>query len=225
MLVGSREGEIENVKPRGVVSSGQLAETQSTKLSTNSRISVRLERERRAGSVGWPALPEQNWNHTSTSCRQQPLGGCSYKSEPWSPSHRQPPPCSPSLSLLKPEERNKNRRNISLRSFSELKEEGEPNLHRGGRASLWLLLIRFQGTLPLWPVWSGPHCVMPSPWMLEGDPPTHMPPVPTATGDPRSNCSFPELLFRVPSQGILGWLMKLWPQSRETPKLAQREHK
>lgn len=60
MLVGSREGEIENVKPRGVVSSGQLAETQSTKLSTNSRISVRLERELCAGNVGWPALPERN---------------------------------------------------------------------------------------------------------------------------------------------------------------------
>lgn len=105
------------------------------------------------------------------------------------------------------------------------KKKGEPKLHRGGRGSLWLLLIRFQGTLPLWSIWSGPHCVMPSPRMLEVDPRPHMTPVPTATGDPRSNCSFPELLFRVPSQGILGWLMKIWPQSRETPKLAQREHK
>lgn len=60
LWLGVGGGELENMKPRAVVSPGQLAETQSTKLSTNSRISVRLERELCAGNVGWPALPERN---------------------------------------------------------------------------------------------------------------------------------------------------------------------
>lgn len=84
--VGSSGGEREDVKPRGVVPSGQLAETQSTKLSTNSWISVRPEREQCAGNVDRPALPECNWNHPSISCRHRPLEGCSYTSQPWRPS-------------------------------------------------------------------------------------------------------------------------------------------
>lgn len=86
---------------------------------------MRLERELCAGSVAWPALPERNWNHTSTSCRHHPLEGCSYKSQPWGPSHLHPPGCSPSLPLLKPKELNKSRRNTSLQSFSELQEVGK----------------------------------------------------------------------------------------------------
>ena len=84
------------------------------------RISVRLEREQCAGSVGRSALPEWNWNHPSTSCRHHPLEGCSYKSSP-----PQPPPSPPSPSLPKLEELNKNRRNSSLESFPELEGGGK----------------------------------------------------------------------------------------------------
>lgn len=59
-----------------------------------------------------------------------------------------------------------------------------------------------------------------SAWMLGVDST-----VPAATRDPRSSCPLPEPHFWVPSQGIPGWFMKIWPQSRETPQLAQREHK
>lgn len=90
------------------------------------------------------------------------------------------------------------------------RKKGERKIRRGWRGPLWSLLIRSQGAPPLWPIWSGPHCGVQSPQMLGVDPI-----VPTAT----------ELLFPVPSQGIPGWLMKLWPPSRETPKSAQREHK
>lgn len=184
---------------------------------------MRHERELCAGNVGRAALPERNWNHTSTSCRHHPLQGCSYKSQPRSSSPLQPPPCYPSPPLLTPEELNKNRRNASLPCFSELKkgrglEGGGQNTQRMNRVPL---VTSHQapgdsyhcGSLDLG---HAVGCRAPGCW---GGNPT----VPAAAGDPRSNCPFPEPLFPVPSQEIPSWLMKIWPPSRETPKLAQKK--